>query len=282
MDPYAQQLSLIGDKASQLRECPTMQRGALRPSSPHPRSDMRQILQRNRPLRAFHLRHDLLTQIVIDPCSKPPFLSRKRTQAAAAAQRSFLLQLLAQPPMAIAHVLDRFRLMDNTIGIGCDVGHTQINTYGVGYRLWFLWHNFRRGEQIPLATNEHKITFANAVGQQRALVFAANERNRLASLNCPDRDSISLVGKNAIIKGNRAKWLEGAFGFPIQLVGVRNFGNAAHHKLSRQTKCFFGVVVRQLVNAELLELACIPGDIAYRVTSSVGTFKCLAQQRGLL
>ena len=90
VDRHPRQLRLIADKAPQLRECPTMQRGALRPASPHPRANVRQIFQRYRPLRAFGLRHDLLTHVVIDPCGEPSFLSRKRTQAATAVQRSFL------------------------------------------------------------------------------------------------------------------------------------------------------------------------------------------------
>lgn len=249
-----------------------MQGGALRPSSPDPRTDMRQIFQRNRPLRAFGRRHNLRTQVVIDPCSKPPLLSRKRTQAAAAAQRAFLLQFLAQPPMAIAHVLDGLSLVNTTIRIGCDVGNAHINANNVDYGLWFFRHNFRRGKQVPFAANKHEIAFATAMCKQRTLAFTANERNSLASLNCPDRDRISFVGKNAVIEGDRATSLECALCVAIQRIGIRNFGNATHDKLRRHVKGCFGVLIRQLVDAKLLELAYIPRSRAYSITSRMRGF----------
>src|SRR6185295_16922942 len=66
VDHHTVQLSFVADKGTQLRECPGVECCALRPPSPRPRADMRQIFQRNRTLRAFGLRNNPFGETVVD------------------------------------------------------------------------------------------------------------------------------------------------------------------------------------------------------------------------
>jgi hypothetical protein len=97
MDRHTRQSSLVDDTGAKLEKRPTMERGALRPSSPDPRANVRQILQRYRSLRAFGLRHDLLAEGMVHPGGEPSFLACQTAQTPPAALRPESLQLPAQP-----------------------------------------------------------------------------------------------------------------------------------------------------------------------------------------
>lgn len=107
MDGDANERGLIHDKGTQLKECPAMERGALRPSNPHPRTNMLEILKCDRPLRAFGRRHNPFTQDMIHIGGKPSFLTGELPQTTAGALGAFALELVPQAPVAIANVLER-------------------------------------------------------------------------------------------------------------------------------------------------------------------------------
>ena len=119
---------LIRDKRLQLGEAPRVECCALRPSSPHPRANVRQIFDGNRPLCAFGLRNNPFGETVVDVFGEPSFLPSQNPQAAAAAQGAKPLQLIPEPTMAIAHILDRAPAVDCSITIDGDIRHTQIDT----------------------------------------------------------------------------------------------------------------------------------------------------------
>ncbi len=102
VDGYAQECSLIDDKRPKLRECPGVKCCALRPSSLHPRANVREFFQRNRPLRAFGLRNNPFGKTVVDVFGKPALLTGQLPQAAAAAECTELLQLVPESPVSIA------------------------------------------------------------------------------------------------------------------------------------------------------------------------------------
>jgi len=88
---------------------------------------MRQIFDGNRALRAFGLRNNPFGENVVDVFSESGFLSGKDAQAATAPQRAVPLELVAQAPVTIAHVLDRPPAVDFPITIDGDVRHAQID-----------------------------------------------------------------------------------------------------------------------------------------------------------
>jgi len=101
---------------------------SLRLPSPDPRANMRQIFDRNRALRALSLRNNPFGDSVVDVFREPRFLSRKAAQTATAIQRAALLQLLPEPPMAVAHVVDRLSAVNIPIAIDGNIGDSQIDT----------------------------------------------------------------------------------------------------------------------------------------------------------
>src|SRR5258706_3429482 len=128
MDRHTRKYCLIDDIGLQLRKGPAMECCALRPSSPHPRANMRQVFQRYRSLRAFGRRNNPFGETVVHILGKAGFLPGQDFEPAAAALRAFLLQLVPESPMPITYLLDRFARMHFSIAINGDIGHTQINT----------------------------------------------------------------------------------------------------------------------------------------------------------
>jgi hypothetical protein len=104
-----------------------MQYGALRPSSPNPRANVRQVFQHNRALRAFGRRHKLLGKHMVGMGSEPIFLTGKPLQTSAAAERAKLLKLVSQPPMPIANALNGLAAVHRAVAIGGDIRDTQVN-----------------------------------------------------------------------------------------------------------------------------------------------------------
>jgi hypothetical protein len=115
VDRHTTQLSFVGDKRPKLRECPRVECCALQPSSLHPRANVPEIFQRNRPLRAFGLRNNPFGQTVVDVFGKAALLTGQLPQAATATECAELLQLVPEPPVAVAHVLDRLPRFKRTL-----------------------------------------------------------------------------------------------------------------------------------------------------------------------
>ena len=93
-DWYTRQPSFVGDKLPEVGQTPSYAvRSALWPASPDPRADVRQILQRYRPLRAFGRRYELFRDDVVGVGGKAAFLPGKAAQAPPCSVRAFALEL---------------------------------------------------------------------------------------------------------------------------------------------------------------------------------------------
>ena len=188
MDGNTTQLSLIRDETSQLREGPGVECCALRPFSLHPRANVPQIFQRNRPLRAFGLRNNPFGETVVDVLGKPALLASQLPKSAAAAERTELLQLVSQSPVSIAYVLDRRTRVDFSVAIGCDVRDSQIDTERAISLNHFWCFDFAARKQIPVPADKCQIGFATLMFEQSALVLATHKRDGLPPVHCPDRN----------------------------------------------------------------------------------------------
>lgn len=283
MDGNAFQRSLIDDKRPKLREGPGVECCALRPSSLHPRANVREFFQRNRPLRAFGLRNNPFGETVVHVFGKATFLTGQLPQAAAAAEGTELLQLVPEPPMTIAHVRDCLAGIDFPIAIRGDVRDTQIDAKDAISLVQFWCFNFTRDEQIPRAGDEHQIALAALMREQRALPFATDERDCLSPVECPDRNQ--RIGKrkreNAVIVGNRAVWPERALFLVIQLVGIRDFGNTAHRHLRGKAERFAHALIGQLVHGKLAERARRKGNLTDKVAGGISRFNRASERVGL-
>jgi hypothetical protein len=115
MHRHTRQLSLVRDKRLELREAPGVECSALRPPSPHPRANIGQIFDRNRSLCAFGLRYNPLGDHMVDVFGKAGFLPSQDAQPAAASQGAESLQLISEPAVPVAHVLDRAPAVDFSV-----------------------------------------------------------------------------------------------------------------------------------------------------------------------
>lgn len=264
---------LIGDKGLKLCEAPRMEYCALCPTSLDPRANMRQIFYRNRPLRAFGLRNNPFGDHMVDVFGEPRLLTGKHLQAAAAAQGAEPLQLVPEPPMAIAHVLDRCARMDGPIAINRDIRHTQIDTQHIVnvHRLRRL--NVGSRKQVPVAAHEGQITFTAPERQQCLLPCATHKWYRLSAIESPDRNSRAFVGKDTLIECDRTQRRERTLRFLIQLVGICHFGDAPYRKLGRQIERLPNRVIGQPMDGELAKRATLPCHLANVITRRVRRHK---------
>lgn len=275
MDRHTRQLSFVRNKSLQLSETPGVECCALRPSSPHPRANVRQIFDGNRPLCAFGLRNNLFRNYMIDMFGEPRFLTGEQTQSAAASQASDPLQFVPEPPMPIAHVFDRATAVDLSVAIDGDIRHPQVNTQNAFYidRIGFV--AIYRSEQIPFAAHEGKVAFATLEWQHSTLVRAANKGNRLALIDSPNRHR--RIGdserKNTIIICDCGCWTKRALRFGVQSVGVPYFRQRTNNHLRCQPKGFAHFVVTDFLERKLTKRATFPRDLADMVTRCVRRHK---------
>lgn len=273
MHRHTRHVRLVGEKRLELCEAPGVECSALRPSSPDPRANVGQILDRNRPLCAFGLRYNPFGDHVVDVFGESCFLTSQDTQAAAAPQRAEPLQLVSEPPMAIAHVLDCRARMDRPIAIDGDVGHAQIDTQHVVNVDRVRRLDLSRGEQIPVPPHEGQITFAASECEQRLLTLPAHKRDGLPTIKRPDRHRGAFVGQDAFVKRDCTERSKRALGLLVQLVGIRHFGDTPHGELRGKAERLPHSVVRQAVDGKLAKRLCLPRHLADVVTRRVRRLK---------
>lgn len=276
MDRNTTQPSFVADIHPELRECPGVECCALRPSSPHPRANMRQVFQRNRPLCAFGLRNNPFRETVVDMFCKSALLSSQFPQPAATAERTELLKFISEPPMPVAHVLNSLTGIDFPIAVGGNVRHTHVNAKHVVNVVRIKFFHVARHQQIPGAAMDQQIAFPLARLQHPPLALATHEWDRLPPVKGPDRDR--RIGKckreDSIIVGNAGERSKAALGLPVQLVSITDFGKCPDHHLCRQAERRTNILIAQLLKRKLAKRARVPSNIADVITRSIGSFKC--------
>ena len=284
VDRNARQCRLVDDKEPQLEKGPAMECRALRPSSPHPRPNMRQILQRYRPLRAFGRHDNLFAEVVVRPCGEPAFLPRQLLQAAACAVSALPLELVPQAPMPIADVLDRPPLVDRPITIDGDVRHAHVNAQDTFYIRRGRLLNIRHGEQVPFPPDGGKVGFSMLGGKQLPLPLTAHERDGLSPIQRPDRDRgiRQRLGQDTVVVGDSPMRSECPTHTPIELVGVSHLSQRPDRHLRGQPECLAYRVIADLLHVELATGLRVPGDTADVVARRVCRFQCSPECVGLI
>jgi hypothetical protein len=273
---HALKLCFVFDKGSQLCERPIAVLGSvLFAFDPCPLTNSGQVFNRYSSLRVYGSGNKSLADNVVGVGLKTGLLTTKFLQLAPGGLRTLALQFVAHPLMALTILFNRgAREVLAVTGSG-DVGHAHIdakkaiNIGGVG-RFFFAG-----SKQVELATNQAKVCFTVLTLQQVSLVVAANEGDSFPASQCPDANEL-LVGvptEDSIIVGDAAMQLEGALRFLVQLVPVRNFGDAPHDQLGGQPKVRTNVGVDKLVQVVLSEGLLFPSNIAYLVARFVRPFK---------
>lgn len=283
MHSYPIQPGLVGHEAEELEEGPSVERGALRPSSPDPRAYALELLKRNRSLRAFGLRHNPLAQAVIHPASKPPLLSRQPPQPTPRALGREPLQLATQPAMPVAHVLDRRARVRLAVAVHGDVRNTKVYSQHAHSLVRLRGLDLTDGIQIPLAADQHEVGLAALGGKQLPLSLATHERNVQPTIEGPERYCRLRQGErqDAIVVGDRTLLSEAALAARIELVCIGHFGDAANHKLCGQSEGFSDAAVDQAVKRKLAGGLGLPSDATDGVAGLIGPREGSLQGIGL-
>lgn len=152
-NPDASLLSLVLNKRSQLRECPTMQSGPLFASNRDPQTNVLEVFQSNRPLRALRLRNDLLRYYVVDIFRQTLLLPREISESALRRFRCYLWQLSPQSPISMTDVFHGRPAVLLVIGIGRQVPDSQVYAQRVSDILLCRALLVARSSEIKLAAD---------------------------------------------------------------------------------------------------------------------------------
>ena len=276
MNRNTRQCGFIANKGTQLGERPAMECRALRPSSPHPRANVRQIFDGNRSLRAFGLRDNPFREVVVYPGCKAVFLSCEFLQTSASAVGALPLELFPKAPMPIADVLDRLARVDFPIVIDGDIRHAHVNAQHAfdirRSRLLDLTHR----EQVPLATDVGEVGFSMLGRKQLPLPRTAHKGDGLSPIQRPDRDRgiWQRIGQDTVVVGDRPMRSECPTHTLIELVGVSYFPQHPDRHLRGQPEGLAYRVIADLLQVELAKGLRVPGDATDVVTRRVCRFQC--------
>lgn len=247
--------------------------------NPCPLANVRQIFQRNGPLRAFGFLNESLANLMIDVFLETALPPRQFLQFAFGRACAHLLQFATQTLMSSAAAFNCFTGMHISIACDGDVGHTQVNAQRAFNLLFFRVGNITNRQQKEHTLEVHQIGFTLAKLQIMLLAFTRAIVHALATRCRPDRDDLIVIfpTEDTIIVGDCAMRFEEVFRFSIQLVGIGCFGSTAHHHLSRQTRFLSNVMVKRLVQIVLAKNPIIPGVLANAIANSISRLKRLQE-----
>lgn len=253
----------------ELPKSPGVQNRPLVAASRYSGADTLQVFQGNSPSSALRNGDYAFTETMVDISGEPPLLTGKNFQSATRGFRAFLLQFLAQASVAIPNSLDGLSRKDFTIACSGNVTNPKVNSqesvdvYGIRF------FDIADRQQVKLTFTKNQITFALTIKQHKSLAFAAYVGDFLASLSSPDRHTVRIPPEYAVIEGNTPERTERPFGFPVELVSIGHFRNAADDDLSSEIEVFFDPVVSQTVQGKFTEGFVFPGCFADSIAGRV-------------
>lgn len=276
--------SFVRDFCSKVMERPRVQRRTLTTPSPYPLAYALQILKGDRQAVALRGCDDALCHDVISVVCKAAFSTGKLLEFALGRLRTPALQLGSQAAVTVAHTLNVAAAVGATFGVGRYLSHTHIDpkeTLNI-LRRWF--RHVAAGEQAERPVYQHEVAFPLLGFQQLPLPLTRAKEDGLAPRRRSDTHlvPVEFPGEDASIKGDRAERLKGALGLFIELVGVRDFGDAAHHHLRRELEPLTGVVVAEPMEVELLKGPVVPRQLAEVVARRVCSSERFFKRRKLL
>lgn len=283
MDRNARQCGFIGNKGPQLGERPAMECRTLRPFSPHPRANVRQIFQRYRPLCAFGLRDNPFREVVVYPGREAVFLPRQLLQAAAGTMGALSLELLSQAPLPIANVLNRLTRVDLPIVINGNVRYAHVNAKDALHIRGGGFLDIIHRKQVPRAVDQGEIGFPMLVRKQLPLALTAHKRDGLSPVQRPERDRgiRQRIGPDTVVIGDRPMRPECPAHPLIAFVGGAYLAQRSDRHLRGQSEGRAYRVIADLRQVELAKGLRGPSDAADVVARRVCCFEGSPERVGL-
>jgi hypothetical protein len=264
--------SLVGNILSQLGKAPVRLPWSLCAPGLNPLPNARQVFQGNPSRGALRSLNNLFGNRVVRVRLKPCMLSGNLSEFASSSSCIVPLKTLPAALESLTGVLNFSASIDSAVRIHREIDDTEINAQDMLYPHLFRLKDITNHGKVEDASNVHQIDFALPKCQQSTLPLATLVGNRQPSLRTPQRDlGIRAESKNAIIVGLRRIALKPTPCLRVQLVGVRDLGNAAYHHLCRKQKLLTTRVVGQRMQRELpkrLRVPCLASQ------PRTGTIRC--------
>ncbi len=259
---HACQPRLVADELPQLRKGPIAASRSFRFPYRRPRADVRQIFERNRPLRVFGFLNKTLADAMVRILLKPALTTGQPAQMAFRRETAALLEPPAQVRVPASFAFNRSPAVPFAVAIRGKVRDAQVYPKHAVDLLLVRLRHVAHGQQVEHSLVVHQVAFAFAVRQQRALMVAQTVGDILSPIDRPDRHGVSvgIPRQVAVVKGNGAVRLERAPGLPIQLVGIGNFGNAANEDLRAETERALDLMIGDLLQGDTTKFARLPGN----------------------
>ncbi len=277
--------AFVGNLRLKVGECPRVQDAALLFSSPNPRSDVRQILQRNTTLRAFSNTDNLFRDNVVRVPHKSLLAPAQSAQHTLRGAGAFGLKPFALSPATGTNTGNLASVSEClTVGALGQINEPKVDAKPPYGRLLHLLRNFNRHIQIPFSVAKNQIRLAFWKLKQLALPLSAEEWKIFnPSANRPDAHGGlgKLEIKNAGVVGNAAELAKLALFFPVQFVSVGNLGNQTRNNLRGQWEFTTKLFVKQAVHWELSKFFLLPRKLRKPVCTTVGSLKRFTQCFGL-
>lgn len=275
-------LCLIDDKGPELSEGPGMENAAHLPPSRNPRTNMRQFFQRNRTLRVFSGRDDLLTNSMVHIFGKAKLFAGEILQSALGRLRPFLLQ---PGPKALVPMADAFHgraTVPLAVGVGKNVGHAKIAAQNIldGTRLRII--DVTGGRKVEGSAKENQIRFALLCLQHRLLALAGLVWNLQPPTSGPDGNGLLLdvPAQNPQIVCNGAIQPIRALAALVELVGIGNLGDGSNDRLRRESgELRSGRGIAEFMDSKLGKLLRFPCLFRDPITAAIRLVQSVQQCR---
>ena len=280
---HASTFRFVGHKSPKLVERPTMQGCPLTATNRNPLPNTLQIFQGNRSTCVFRFGNQLLADAMVGVFGKTVFFPREPLEFTFGRPCASGLQFGAQAAVTMTYVVDVAGRVDLPVAIYGDIRYSQVNAQYIFHvnRLWLIHLASGRQKEHPFV--QLQVTFPLPGLKQFQLPFSTDKRDAKPPIHRPYRNGLVLQspGQDAVIVGNTARWLERAFGFVVEFVSVRNFGNRPHRNLSRQPKLFPHRLIELVMQIVLPKGIGFPGGITHELASRIGLFQRVSERGGL-
>ena len=283
------QFSFVFEKISELKKTPTTNFSPLRFPKPFfdSSSNAFKIFDGNSSISAFGCLNEFFRYFVVCQLAKvflslsdsfEKFVDRTRTLSALRLLTCFVLKQLSPVGVFQANGFNIFSAKRFSVRRGCDVHHAEVNADNVIGNYRIIFRHVANGIKKELTFAVNQINFAFQKRQKFSLMFTANKRNCLPSVQSPKRNFIAAFeSQNAAVVSNRTVLSKFGLLLFLNLVTVGNFANRSNGHLGTKLKFRLSFLIDNFVNVELFENLIIESLFANPITRFVGTLKRLQQ-----
>jgi hypothetical protein len=270
---------LVVDLLLKVCKSPRVQDTSLRSASPDPRADTFEILDGNSSSGAFSRSDDLLRNAVIHVTGEAALLDAPLAKQPLRTLGSVPLKFGTESVGSCSQAIEM--RAGKVVAVACrrDIDHPRIDSEPARDFLLLYVGNIDRDEKIKPPISKHEVRLTSVMDEKLTLMVSTGEGDSLSSRKRPDVGGLSAPRKDAGIIRDRAERPKASSGLPVELVGVRDLGDATYEDLSREVREGSSrVVVSELVEVELLERLGFPRFSRKPVTSLVSTTDRRGQQ----